>query len=68
MFHDGPGVQDENTAYVYEGVTEVGIRGLKQLPDSLDYIKVRSADVSHVDAVAFAGAPEMLEAISVLAK
>lgn len=68
IFAEGPGVQPDLTSYVYEGTTTVGVHGLKQLPDSSDYIKVRSPDESHRDAVAFSGTEEMFTAISTLAQ
>jgi len=65
-FQDG--VSEDQTEVLYVGTTQVGVHGLRQLPDSSHYIKVRSPDSSHVDEVAFAGTELMIEAITVLAK
>ena len=49
------GVSDDLTEISYIGTTKVIVEGLRQLPDSTHYIKVRSPDDSHLDEVAFAG-------------
>lgn len=62
------GVSEDRTEISYVGTTKVEVKGLRQLPDSTHYIKVRSPDDSHLDEVAFAGTELMIEAITELAK
>lgn len=68
FFRDGPGVQPDFREMHIAGTTIVGVENLRQLPDGEHYIKVRSPDSSHVDAVAFAASELMILAIDALAK